>query len=263
MDETVKLVIRDGNNIVRTMNVGKNAAAGLNRVWWDLRTDRTPDFKLRMPPQHLTDFPVGPDGTRKLPNVDPLSSLVPPGTYTVSLLVEGKETSRPQPVVVRKDPNSTGTEADIQAQTRMLGQIREQVTAATHLVNTAESIRSQSKHMLDLAASTDSPEAIRRAVAELDRRIVAVESRLFNTTSTGRGQDQLRLPSQLIEKFSHLADVVGLNDFTPTTQEAQVLDKLTKELAAAREQFTAITATDVPTFNKVLAQYKLGAIADK
>ncbi len=38
-------------------------------------------------------------------------------------------------------------------------------------------------------------------------------------TSTGRGQDQLRFPSQLVEKLSHLADVVSLNDFAPTDQE--------------------------------------------
>ena len=263
-DDTVKLVIADGSgNVVRTLKAGKDASAGLNRVWWNLRMDPTPDFKLRTPPLYLPHFPLEPDGTRKFPTAEPLSVLVPPGTYSVKLVVDGKDVSRPQPLVVKKDPNTAGTEADIQAQTKMLMRVREQMAAATGLVNRAESIRSQAKRVLDVLPEGESGNTVRQAAEELDRKIVAVESRLFNMTSTGRGQDQLRLPSQLIEKLSHLADVVGLNDFAPTDQEGEVLDKLTKELADAGQRLDAIGDADVAAFNTVLAQHKLGAIASK
>src|SRR5207253_4315875 len=99
----LKLVIADASGkTVRTLTVGKDAAAGINRVWWDLRTDPTPDIKLRTPPLHVPDFAMNADGTRKFPTGGPLSVLVAPGTYTVRLVGGGAEHA--QPLVVRKDP---------------------------------------------------------------------------------------------------------------------------------------------------------------
>ena len=100
------------------MKVGKNADAGINRVWWDLRGDPTEDVKLRTQPA------VTPPSSRSVPMARassrpaaPLSVLVPPGTYTVKLIAGGQERGR---AAARraKDPNTAGTEADIQAQTR-------------------------------------------------------------------------------------------------------------------------------------------------
>ena len=68
------------------------------------------------------------------------------------------------------------------------------------------------------------------------QEIVAIESQLFNMTATGRGQDLLRLPSQMMEKLSHLADVVSLNDFAPTDQELAVHKMLSQELSGVREE---------------------------
>ena len=51
-----------------------------------------------------------------------MSILLPPGTYTVKLSAGGAESS--QPLVVRKDPNSGGTEADINAQIAMMLDLR-------------------------------------------------------------------------------------------------------------------------------------------
>jgi hypothetical protein len=165
-----------------------------------------------------------------------MSVLMPPGTYTVKLVVDGKAASQPQPLVVRKDPNSTGSEADIQAQTKVLLEIRDNMSAATDLVNQAETLRAQLAQQQALAADDEAGRAAKAKAADLDKKIAAFEGRLFNMTSTGRGQDQLRLPSQLIEKLSHLADVVSLNDFAPTDQELVVHKLLSQELSGIREQ---------------------------
>ena len=236
-DDAVQLVISDaGGKTVRTMKVGKEATAGVNRVWWDLRSDPTKDIKLRTPPQYAPELALGADGTRKFPTAAPMSVLMPPGTYAVKLVVGGKDVSPPQPLVVRKDPNSSGSEADIQAQTNVLMEIRDDMAIATDLVNQAEVIRAQLAQQRQLATDDEAGRAVKTRAADLDKKIVAFEARLFNITSTGRGQDQLRLPSQLIEKLSHLADVVSLNDFAPTDQELAVHKKLSQELSGVREQ---------------------------
>jgi len=236
-EDAVSIVISDASGkIVRTMKVGKDARAGLNRVWWDLRGDPTKDFKLRTPPQYAPEFALSPDGTRKFPTATPMSVLMPPATYTVKLVVGGKEASQPQPLVVRKDPNSSGSEADIRTQTQLLMEIRDNMSIATELVNQAETVRAQLAQQQQLAADDEAGRAAKAKAADLDKKIVALEAKLFNITSTGRGQDQLRLPSQLIEKLSHLADIVSLNDFAPTDQAIAVHKMLSQELSGVREQ---------------------------
>jgi len=240
-DDAVKIVIDDASGkAVRTMKVAKDATAGLNRVWWDFRSDPTKDFKLRTTPTYAPEFSLGPDGTRKFPTAAPMSVLMPPGTYTVKLVVNGKDVSQPQRLVVRKDPNSTGTEADIQTQTKLLLEIRDNMNVATDLINQAEAVRAQLLHERDFAADDAAGKAAKAKAAELDKKIVAIESKLFNMTATGRGQDQLRFPSQLVEKLSHLADVVGLNDFPPTDQELAVHRKLSQELSGYKEVMTPL-----------------------
>jgi hypothetical protein len=209
-------------------------------VWWDFRSDPTKDFKLRTTPTYAPEFSLGPDGTRKFPTAAPMSVLMPPGTYTVKLVVNGKDVSQPQRLVVRKDPNSTGTEADIQTQTKLLLEIRDNMNVATDLINEAEAVRAQLLHERDFAADDAAGKAAKAKAAELDKKIVAIESKLFNMTATGRGQDQLRFPSQLVEKLSHLADVVGLNDFPPTDQELAVHRKLSQELSGYKEVMTPL-----------------------
>jgi hypothetical protein len=243
-DDAVTLTISDASGkAVRTLKAGKTAVAGVNRVWWDLRSDPTKEFKLRTPPQYAPDFPLAADGTRKFPTAAPMSVLMPPGTYTVKLTVDGKEVSPPQPLVVRKDPNSTGSEADIQTQTKLLVAIRDDFNAATDLVNQVETVRADLAKQQALAADDEAGRAQKARAAELDRKIAALEAKLFNVTSTGRGQDQLRFPSQLIEKLSHLADVVSLNDFPPTDQDLEVQKLLAQQLSGIREQIRPLLAS--------------------
>src|SRR3989454_9900062 len=101
----VTLTILDaGGQTVRTLQGTKSV--GINRVWWDLRTDSTKAARLRTTPLYDPELRLGPEGARPAPRVGRMTVLVPPGTYTVKLKVGGQEQS--QPLVVRKDPNSSG-----------------------------------------------------------------------------------------------------------------------------------------------------------
>src|SRR5882672_5849995 len=76
-----------------------------------------------------------------------MSVLLPPGTYTVKLLVGGTDAAPgqtlSQQLLVRKDPNSEGTEADINAQVALLFELRKDLENAADMVNQIEVIRSQ------------------------------------------------------------------------------------------------------------------------
>ena len=63
--------------------------AGINRVYWDLRGEPTPEVQLRTRPLYAPYVPLGPNGWRS--GGARMSVLAPPGAYTVKLTVNGKE----------------------------------------------------------------------------------------------------------------------------------------------------------------------------
>jgi photosystem II stability/assembly factor-like uncharacterized protein len=256
--EKIKIVVSDAaGKTVRTFDVGKDAAAGINRVWWDLRMDPTEELKLRTPPLNVPDFAMNKEGLRKLATAGPLSVLVPPGAYTVKLTAGGVE--RSETLTVRKDPNTAGSEQDLAAQTAAMLTIRDAMSSAARTVNAAESVRAQLAAWRTLAGA-GAPKEVIAAADDLEKQLVGVESRLFNMTATGRGQDFLRTPSQLLEKLSHLADVVSYADFAPTNSQIEVRDLLTQELAHDREQMDGLFARTLAAFNAMLRERQLGTI---
>ena len=255
----MKIVISDpGGAVVRTLDVGKDAAAGLNRVWWDLRMDPSDQITLRTRPLYAPDFALGPDGTRKFPTAAAVSVLVPPGTYTVKLVAGDVE--RTAPLAVRKDPNTIGSEEEIAAQTRVLLSIRRNANVVAKMINTAESVRAQLVAWRALPHRDPIPPDVVAAAEAVEKAIVDIESRLVNLTATGRGQDFLRTPSQMIDKLTHLADVVSYADFAPTESQTQVDAKLSQEVAHDREQLDGVVARPLATLNTLLRERQLGAI---
>jgi hypothetical protein len=70
--------------------------------------------------------------------------------------------------------------------------------------------------------------------------------------STGRGQDMLRTPNQMIEKLLHVADVVSLGDFPPTDQALELMGQLTKQIRGYQDQLKQIVDIKVAAFNRTL-----------
>ena len=65
-------------------------------------------------------------------------------------------------------------------------------------------------------------QAVKSAADELDKKIVVVEEQLFQMKITGRGQDMIRYPTQLVGKIMHLADGLAVADFPPTEEQMEV-----------------------------------------
>ncbi|HKW41056.1 MAG TPA: hypothetical protein VJN39_07400, partial [Gemmatimonadales bacterium] len=122
---------------------------GLNRVWWDLRYTPPTVPRLRTPPPGKAFVRVGADGTRPLVTWDLDLSLrgplVPPGSYTVRLAVgdSSAAVTLAQPLVVLKDPNTVGTDSEVQAQTRLALAIRAEQDSVARMINRLEWVRKQ------------------------------------------------------------------------------------------------------------------------
>src|SRR5262245_43814379 len=172
----VKIRIEDAKgHPVRTVNGTKNV--GVNRMTWDLRGETSKEVRLRTSPAYAPEIRVGPDGWRAAPDGARMSLLFPPGSYTVKLIVDGKESS--QPLIVKKDPSSGGTEADILAQSEMLAELRLDLDAAADMVNQIEIIRSQLDQMRTLLPTVADSAAVRSAADDLDKKLLDVEDNLI------------------------------------------------------------------------------------
>jgi photosystem II stability/assembly factor-like uncharacterized protein len=254
----VKIAILDSaGKTVRTLTGTKRA--GINRVWWDLTWEPSKDVRLRTSPEGHEHIKIGAEGSRPL--VDwggRVTPRVAPGTYTVKLSVGGQDFT--QKLVVQKDPNAAGSEADVQAQVKMLLEIRDQSSNAADALNQLESMRKQILDLNVMLKDDASKAAVVKAGADLEKKLRDLERAFFDQRLTGGSQDALRWPVRLYAKLSALAGDVSSGDFAPTSQAKEVHALLTKQLNDALGQLDNLLSGDIAGFNKLLRDKNVGPV---
>lgn len=250
-DVSIKIVDGQGQT-VQTIRGSRNA--GLNRVWWNLRTELTKEIRLRTPPQYAPEIRLNAEGWRPLPEGGRGSVLMPPGNYTVKLSVDGQEFS--QPLTVLKDPNSGGSEADIQKQTAMLLELRKDLEAAADMVNQIEIMRGQLDSLRQIVRAAD----VKAAADDLDNKLIAIEDNLIQRKFSGQGQDTTRYPTKLVGKITYLGGGIGGSDYPPNTQQQEVKAMFESQLADLRKRLDAVVANDLAGFNRMLRDKNIGNV---
>ena len=238
-------ILDDKGATVRSLT-GPNVA-GVNRIHWDLRYEPSAEVRLRTSPMYAPHIVPGPNG-RVAPGTNQLSILAPPGNYTVRLTV-GNVTET-KPLVVRKDPNSGGTEGDIAAQTAALMAVRNDLNEAAEAVHRVEAARVQ----IDAIARTVDDSTVRRAASTLVQQLMDVEMNLVDLRLTGGGQDGVRFGSKLISKLGYLANGMTSSDFKPTDQHNEVRQILNTELRTHLTALDGLIAKELAAFNELLKQ---------
>ncbi len=241
------------NEVVRTMT-GTNAA-GLNRIYWDLRYEPTKEMRLRTSPLYAPEVRVGPDGWRPGPG-GTLSVLATPGTYTVKLSAGGKVLT--QPLTVRKDPNSGGSEADITAQTALLLALRNDLNDAVSAVNQLEIVRSQIESLSKLVDDA----AVREAGHSLNQKLIDLEMNLIDLRIAG-GQDGVRYAAKLVSKINYLANGLASGDFKPTSQQLEVQKSLEDQMRRVLGQLDELLSQQLGGFNDMLRKRNIPNVMSK
>jgi len=245
------LVIEDGKGQpVRTLRV--QGRAGINRAIWDLRHEPTKEVRLRTKPLYVTDFPMPADGTRS--GGQRLSILAAPGTYTVKLAAAGRELM--QQLVVRKDPNSGGSETELTEQMKTLFDLRSDIENAADVVNQAELVRYQLQELPKLTGDAD----IAQVAASIEQKFTDLEMALVELRATGRGQDGVRFGAKLYSKLNYLANGLMSNDYRPTAQQLEVQKLHEQQLKELQGRLNNLISTDIAMFNEKLRARKLSTI---
>jgi hypothetical protein len=263
----VEITILDGTGqLVRTLDGTGNA--GVNRVWWDLRHEASRQAKLRTPPLHASWVELGSEGWRPIvtwgvggEGIRPLGA---PGTYTIQLEVDGQKQTRE--LVVKKDPSSTGTLEDIQAQVAMTLEIRDNLSEVVDMINELEWIRKQIYDLNERLGDMEGLESVVQAGKDLDEKLIEFEQNLHQMRLTGGSQDVFRNPSKLYARFGFLYSAVETSwggvgsDWPPTTQAVEVHKVLKERLRKYQGEFKQLMSTDVPAFNTLLSENNMSGI---
>jgi photosystem II stability/assembly factor-like uncharacterized protein len=251
----VTIAIADARGqTVRTLSGTRSV--GVNRIAWDLRGEPSTQVRLRVSPLYAPDVQPGPEGFRS--GGGQLTLLEPPGTYTVKLTVGGRELT--QPLLVKKDPHSAGTETEIAEQMKTLGELQKDAEAAATVVNQIESIRSQLQGLPRVVEGTKDAEMVRESAGELEQKYIVVEQSLVELRSTGRGQDGVRWGARLVGKITYLANEVASSDNRPTNQQIEVQKLLEGRIAQARADLDTLINKDLAALNDTLRRRNLPTI---
>ncbi len=255
--DTPTIAISDAQGaVVRTLRGSRDA--GLNRVYWDLRGEPSAEVKLRTKPLYANWVQMRDDGTRPYPGGSRIAILQPPGTYTVKLSVGGRDYT--QKLVVKKDPNSIGSETDIAKQSALLKEAQANLNAVVAIINDVESMRRQLVDLQSVLPSDQAGAPVRTAATDLDKKLIAFEENLHQMRLTGTGQDGTRWPNRMLEKLMHFANDLDIGDFPPTDQQREVHKMFSDRVGGYRTEFQNVVTTDVGAFNQMLRDKGIGAI---
>jgi len=257
-DVTIQ-ISNDKGETVRTLKGAKNV--GINRIMWDLKNEILRTVKLRTPPLNEHFLPYGPEGWRPLVQYGgrPLQVLCPPGTYTVKVSVDGKELE--QKLLVKKDPNSDGTEQDILTQTKLLMRLRKNQDDLIKMINSFEWIRKQMYDLRSILQKDQGQEDVLVQIEELDRNILDVEGNFFALSCTGSA-DTLRFPAGIYTKFPSLAGEISRADFPPTDSQIELQKKLEADLKGYQNKYNEIITQDLAEFNDLLKSKNVSHIVN-
>ncbi|HLJ73414.1 MAG TPA: glycosyl hydrolase, partial [Thermoanaerobaculia bacterium] len=214
---------------------------GHDRVSWNLRM---PEAK-RFP--GLVMWSGGTQGPRVLP-----------GTYTVRLTV-GDQPPQMATFEVKQDPRAKATPADLKAQYDFVEGVHDKLSQVNEQISRIRDVR---RSLTDIKKRSADNKTVVNAASDLDKKMTAVEEALYQTKNHSP-EDPLNFPIKLNDKLAGVADSAALGANAPTAQQIAVRDELYTQIDAELAKLKAIWDTDLPAFNKLVADQKVPAIVVK
>jgi photosystem II stability/assembly factor-like uncharacterized protein len=206
--------------------------AGTNRFMWN----------LRYPDARALKNTVIDEGSLSGPKV-------PPGTYTVRLIV-GKDSSSRQFAVVA-DPRATSTTAELTAQFDAAQRVRARLNELVEKVERLEDLQAQ----LDARVQQTKDQPYAKQVADAAKaaraKLETVRGELYET-ACHVDQCTLDQPVRLYNWFITLNSQVQTGAYAPTQQHGEIFTDLSAKLDVQLRALEQIEQTDVRKFNELL-----------
>jgi photosystem II stability/assembly factor-like uncharacterized protein len=180
-----------------------------------------------------------------------------PGIYKAKLTVNGKSSETEFEIL--KDPRTSGSMADIQAQFDFSIAVRDKLTEANKAIKQIRTTREQINRVTEpMKGKEDMKDATDLAKSILDE-IKKIEEALYQTKNRS-GQDPLNYPVRLNNKLGALGSEVDGSDFKPTEQVKAVYKEVTEKIDVQLNQLNKVMTDKIPKFNEIIKQKQVSAI---
>jgi photosystem II stability/assembly factor-like uncharacterized protein len=211
--------------------------AGVQRAVWDLRwsgADRIKNAKI--------DWGNPAQGP-----------IAVPGTYTVTLTADGR--SATTPLVIKPDPRSTVSQADLETQLAFALDARDTFSRITANVNRLRAVGDQLKARNAALKATASAAALVKASDAALAKIDAFEEEIHNPRAEVV-YDILAMQggARLYSRLSPLLDFITDGDGAPTQGAGEVFADQKRELEQWEARVKQFLSTDVPALNSQASQ---------
>ncbi|MFY9820791.1 MAG: glycosyl hydrolase [Thermoanaerobaculia bacterium] len=213
--------------------------AGHNRFAWDLRLPAAAKFPGMI-----------------LWSGEPVRSMAVPGRYQARLTAGGETLT--QPFEIRKDPRSTATQADLEAQFQFLQGIHDKIGETHDAIRRIRDVRAQLQAIEKRLAKDDAQKPVVAAAKDVDKKMTEVEEALYQTKNRAE-EDPLNFPIKLDDKLNSVADSASLGDNRPTAQAVMVKNQVTASIDAQLAKLRAIWDTDLARFNALAKEKSVPA----
>jgi len=181
-----------------------------------------------------------------------------PGKYQVRLTSGGK--TETAPFELKVDPRVKVSAEDLQKQFDLRIQIREQLSRLADAVTQLDDVKAQADGMAARLPDTPENEAVRKAAADLGAKLVTVREGMIERRIKAN-EDSLAYPARVDIRLAGLAvSVSNDSDSVPTEPGYQQFEKLKKLVDDQLSGWDAIQRTDVPAFQKMVAERGIGPV---
>ena len=235
-----------------------NGRPGINRVWWDLRSENGRMPHMLVPPPDAPWVKNGPKGYHILTGIMiprvVRGPLVLPGTYKVQLTAGGQTLS--EPLAVLPDPHSLGTSATLRAEWDFRKGMISEIDQVSEMIEHLEWTRRQLASLEARYGGNAAEKPIVDAAKSLADRAVAIEGKLIDVYLTDGNEDLNRHPSQLYQKLTALYDKDEADE-GPTASEIAVNNYFRQWMAQSQAALRQFQQKDVPAFNSLLKSHNL------
>jgi photosystem II stability/assembly factor-like uncharacterized protein len=213
---------------------------GLNRIHWNLRT------------QPFVTFPG-----MIMWGVRVNAPAVPPGRYTLRLIVDGRGLTAP--VVVERHPWITDvTDADLVAQYAFSRQVHAKVNEANGAVIEIRRVKDQ----LDDRLTRSGDGRLRAGGATLRANLSAVEESIYQVRNQSN-QDPLNFPIKVNNRLATLMSMAERGDGRPTNNMPEIFGILSAELKGYTDRLSQIWSRDLAAVNADLRRLNLPPLDPK
>jgi photosystem II stability/assembly factor-like uncharacterized protein len=217
--------------------------AGMHRVNWDLRYDAPPAFT------HSFEINANPAETPASPE----GAVVPPGTYTVRLSVNGK--SHDEKVTVANDPRSPANLAALKAEDALIRKLNALERLAWDAFRQTDTTRAQLRAITASDSTSGAAKTIREYIAKLDT--------LGGRAPTGGGfggggffGGNANARPTLVQLISRLLNQLGTfdnGDVDPTAAMLAAYKSACNDLGKSIAAWRAINGADLTALNAALS----------